>query len=154
MVITGVAPPPGSHLVYLCALIPDVGDTTISMGSRHPGGIDTILAEDDEGDLVLRGELLDDILWADAPPELAARARATLRTQSIQTFLDPPERLAWKTTPSTLVIGRHDRVFGRGLIQETARRATTVLEWNTSHSPVLSRPDLVADLLVELATPR
>ena len=153
MVITGVAPAPGSHLVYLCALIPDVGDTAISMGSRHPGGIDSLLAEDDEGDLVLRGELLDDILWADAPPELAARARATLRTQSMQTFLDSPERLAWKTTPSTLVIGRHDRVFGRGLIEETARRATTVLEWDTSHSPVLSRPDLVADLLVELATP-
>jgi hypothetical protein len=27
-----------------------------------------------------------------------------------------------------------------------AERATHVVEWNTSHSPVFSRPDLIVDL--------
>jgi hypothetical protein len=32
-----------------------------------------------------------------------------------------------------------------------AERATHVVEWNTSHSPMLSRPDLIVDLLDGLA---
>jgi hypothetical protein len=32
-----------------------------------------------------------------------------------------------------------------------AQRATHVVEWNTSHSPMLSRPDLIVDLLDGLA---
>jgi hypothetical protein len=32
-----------------------------------------------------------------------------------------------------------------------ATRATNVVEWDTSHSPFLSQPQLVADLLIEIA---
>ena len=147
MVITGLALGESSHLVYLCALMPAEGETAMDLGRRHPGGIGALLGTDDAGDLVLRGDDLDEILWADARPEIAASARATLRSQALTSFLEAPTRVAWRQTPSTLVIGRDDRVFNRKLMEEMGSRAGTVIEWDTSHSPVLSRPDLVVDLL-------
>ena len=35
--------------------------------------------------------------------------------------------------------------------RKMATNATHVVEWDTSHSPMLSRPELVADLLADLA---
>lgn len=46
--------------------------------------------------------------------------------------------------------GREDRVLHRSLFDEMAERVGTVVEWDTSHSPMLSRPDLVVDLLRDL----
>jgi len=43
-------------------------------------------------------------------------------------------------------------VFHRQLIDEMAPRATDVIEWDSSQSAVLSRPDLVVDLLDRLAS--
>jgi pimeloyl-ACP methyl ester carboxylesterase len=151
MVITGLDPPVGSHLVYLCALMPDAGESAIALGERHPGGIDQLLATDDAGDLVLQGETLDQILWADAPVEAATSARASLRSQAMTSFLESPATIAWRTHPSTFVVGRDDRVFDPALVREMAERADHMLEWPTSHSPVLSRPDLVVDLLDNIA---
>jgi pimeloyl-ACP methyl ester carboxylesterase len=147
MVITGLDLPLGSHLVYLCALMPDEGESAISLGSEHPGGIDSILGADDAGELVLAGEDLDQVLWGDADADMAEKARAALRSQSMQSFLDTPSTIAWRDTPSTYVVGRHDCVFHPDLVKEMSGRATTAVEWDTSHSPNLSRPELVADLL-------
>jgi hypothetical protein len=38
------------------------------------------------------------------------------------------------------------------LQRHLAARCTSSVEWPTAHSPFLNRPDLVADLLVSLAT--
>ena len=150
MVITGLITPPGSHLVYLNALMPDEGESAMSLGSEHSGGIDALLGTDEAGDLVLGGDDLDGVLWGDAPAEAAARARASLRSQAMASFIEAPARIGWRSTASTFVIGREDRVFHPALIGHMAKRAGTVIEWDTSHSPVLSRPDLVVGLLARL----
>jgi len=147
MVITGLAVGPSSHLVYLCALMPAEGESAIELGSRHPGGLAALVDTDEAGDLVLRGDQLDEILWPDVGSETAAAARTKLRSQAMQSFREAPPRVAWRQTPSTYVVGRRDRAFHRHLVDEMASRAATVIEWDTSHSPLLSRPDLVADLL-------
>lgn len=147
MVITGLALSEASRLVYLCALMPAQGESAMQLGRRHPGGIDALFSTDDAGDIVLAGDQLDEILWADAPAEIVEIVRTTLRSQAMASFLEAPPRVAWLQTPSTFVFGRHDRVYNRQLVDEMASRAATVIEWDTSHSPVLSRPDLVAGLL-------
>ena len=147
MVITGLALGASSHLVYLCALMPAEGESAIELGSRHPGGLAALVDTDEAGDLVLRGDQLDEILWPDVGSETAAAARTKLRSQAMQSFREAPPRVAWRQTPSTYVVGRRDRAFHRHLVDEMASRAATVIEWDTSHSPLLSRPDLVVDLL-------
>ena len=148
MVITGLALDASSHLVYLCALMPAEGESAMDLGRRHPGGLDALIGTDKAGDLVLQGDDLDEILWADAPSETAAMARTILRPQAMQSLLEAPPRIAWQHTPSMFVVGRDDRVYHRQLVNEMAARAATVLEWDTSHAPLLSRPDLVVDLLI------
>ena len=103
MVITGLALRSSSHLVYLCALMPAEGESAIELGSRHPGGLAALVDTDEAGDLVLRGDQLDEILWPDAPAETAAMARTMLRPQAMQSFLEAPPRVAWRQTPSTYV---------------------------------------------------
>jgi pimeloyl-ACP methyl ester carboxylesterase len=150
MVITGLTLGASSHLVYLCALMPAEGESAIELGGRHPGGLAALVDTDEAGDVVLRGDQVDGVLWADAPAETAAMARTLLRPQATRSFLEAPARVAWRQTPSTYVVGRHDRAFHRQLVDEMASRASTVLEWDTSHSPLLSRPDLVVDLLARI----
>jgi pimeloyl-ACP methyl ester carboxylesterase len=150
MVITGLTLGASSHLVYLCALMPAEAESAIELGRRHPGGLAALVDTDEAGDVVLRGDQVDEILWADAPSETAAMARTMLRPQAMQSFLEAPPRVAWRQTPSTYVVGRHDRAFHRHLVDEMASRAATAIEWDTSHSPLLTRPDLVADLLARI----
>jgi pimeloyl-ACP methyl ester carboxylesterase len=147
MVITGLVLGESSHLVYLCALMPAEGESAMELGIRYPGGIDALVGTDEAGDLVLGGPKLDEILWADAPADVAESARSLLRPQAMVSFMEAPPRVAWRHTPSTFVFGRDDLVYNRRLVDEMAARATTVIEWDTSHSPPLSRPDLVVDLL-------
>jgi hypothetical protein len=132
MVITGLALGASSHLVYLCALMPAEGESAIELGSRYPGGLAALVDTDGAGDLVLRGDQLDEILWPDAPPETAARARTMLRPQAMQSFREAPPRVAWRHTPSTYVVARYDRAFHRQLVDEMASRASTVTEWETA----------------------
>jgi pimeloyl-ACP methyl ester carboxylesterase len=152
MVITGLRPPRGSHLVYVCALMPDEGETASSLTERHPTGFGALVALDEAGDLVLAGEGVDELMWADASPDRAADARATLRSQAIGPLVELPVRVAWRTTPSTYVVGRHDRVVHPDLQRAMARRAGLVVEWETGHAPMVSRPELVVGLLDRLAT--
>jgi pimeloyl-ACP methyl ester carboxylesterase len=151
MVITGLELPPGSHLIYLCAFMPDEGESATLLNLRHPGDVMTVVQGDDAGNMFLAGDEIDEMVWADAPPDVAIAACASLRPQALQTMLDTPARAAWRDTPSTYVITRQDRTLNTELQREMAQRATHVVEWDTSHSPMLSRPDLIVGLLDGLA---
>jgi pimeloyl-ACP methyl ester carboxylesterase len=154
MVVTGLDLPAGSHLVYLCALMPDDGESAMALMEQRPADIANIVVADETGDFVLAGDDLNDILWEDAPAEATEPIRASLRTQAGVTLVEPPARVAWHDTPSTYVVTMQDRVVHPDLQREMAKRATHVIEWNTSHSPVLSTPEVVVGLLDELAVAR
>jgi pimeloyl-ACP methyl ester carboxylesterase len=65
----------------------------------------------------------------------------------------PRPRLAsaWRSKPSTYVVCTLDRAIPLEHQRRMAARASERVEWQTGHSPFLSRPDLVADLLIRLA---
>jgi len=56
---------------------------------------------------------------------------------------------AWTQMPSTYVVCTDDRAVHPDTQREMAKHADDRVVWDTSHSPMLSRPDLVADLLAE-----
>ena len=58
----------------------------------------------------------------------------------------------WTRIATTYVICRDDRALPPQVQREMAAKAQTVLEWPTSHSPFLSRPDLLVTLLAEYAS--
>ena len=61
-----------------------------------------------------------------------------------------PRAVAWKEKPATYAICTEDAALPYALQQSNAKRCESVVEWPASHSPFLSRPNLVADLLRDL----
>ena len=58
---------------------------------------------------------------------------------------------AWQQVPSTYLVCTEDRGTPVAAQREFARRANTVVEFDTGHHPFLSQPDAVADLISSLA---
>lgn len=155
MVITGLHLPAGSRLVYLTAFMPDEGETAADLAQRFPeSDLQAILSVDDSGNTVLAGsdEVMAAALWADLPAGRASRLRASLSGQPLVSFATPPASIAWRETPSTYVVCLEDRAIRPELQRFMARRADHVVEWHSSHSPMLSRPEVVADLLAGMAS--
>jgi hypothetical protein len=89
--------------------------------------------------------------YADCDPDEAAAAVARLGPQLVAGSRQAPNGIAWHDTPSTFVICLRDESIQVPLLRRMSSRATDVVEWDTSHSPFLSRPELVVDLLADLA---
>src|SRR5947209_6950240 len=74
-----------------------------------------------------------------------------LTPQPMATLSQAPPAVAWRERPSTYVVCTDDNIVHPDLQRVMARRCSSSLEWPTDHSPFLSTPKLVADLLIELA---
>ena len=90
-------------------------------------------------------------LYQDCDPATQAWALAGIGPQPMITLAEPPRDVVWRSKPSTYVVCADDMALHPGLQRLFATRCTEQVEWPTSHSPFASRPDLVADLLVDLA---
>ena len=89
--------------------------------------------------------------YQDCDPATAAWATARLGLQSLASLQQQPYAVAWRTKPSTYVVCANDEAIHPSLQRILARRCITTAEWPTGHTPFLSRPDLIAALLADLA---
>ena len=76
---------------------------------------------------------------------------------SLAALSSPVDAAAFREKPATYVVCTDDRALPVALQRSNAQRICgtgrgTAIDWPTSHSPFLSRPDLVAELLVELCS--
>jgi pimeloyl-ACP methyl ester carboxylesterase len=151
------AHPAVRHLVYLAAfpLRPGEGLTNAAA--------DEVAPDDGRSDLGPAFQFHDDTvtldpalaipaLFADCADDDAAKAAARLGPEKRFDIGNVATRAAWQQTPSTYVVCTEDRAVSPALQRALARRCTESIEWPTSHSPFLSRPELVAELLVGRAT--
>ncbi|MEU1172555.1 alpha/beta hydrolase [Streptomyces microflavus] len=149
-VITGVRG--ARHLVYVAAFVPDVGESAATLGGASPrlrAAIEPATGGP-EGTTLLHPGRAAEVLYGDCPEPLAARAVGLLRAQAPGCGRGVPEHHSWKRTPSTYVVCAGDRAIDPALQRTMAARCTGVLEWRTGHSPFVSRPALVVELVKEL----
>ena len=151
MVITGLKSASVRHLVYLTAFMPDKDESATSLNQRTGGARHRAPVQRRRRLSAGRPRDRRTGLGRRTAARCGSGACASLRPQARQTFIDAPLRASWRNVPSTYVICRGDRIINPDLQRQLARRATHVVEWDTSHAPMLSRPDLVIDLLDELA---
>ncbi len=148
------------HVVYVAAFALDAGETLFGITSGDPGGVSgdrsgrpdlaaaLVFGEDScTVDPAQAGE----IFFNDLDRDAAAAATAQLGPQPTATFGQSPTAVAWRERPSTYAICELDMAIHPDLQASLAQRTTDVVTWPTSHSPFLSRPDLVADLLLGLS---
>jgi pimeloyl-ACP methyl ester carboxylesterase len=142
------------RLVYLCAV--QVAEDDEMTSNMRPTLLMEHLQHDDAGGMSVDRAFAAECFYHDCDPAAAAAAVAQLRPMvagigpSVTAGTEPVAP-AWLTIPSTYVVCTDDRTIHPDTQREMAKHATDVVEWDTSHSPMLSQPDLVADLLAELA---
>jgi pimeloyl-ACP methyl ester carboxylesterase len=132
-----------ARLVYVTSFQLDVGDSLMSsIGGWAP---DWWRFDHEAGTMTVDRPV--EAFFHDVEPEVAARAGASLRQQSISSFEQPLTRAAWRTIPSSYVVTTEDAAIPAYLQRQMAQRCESVHEMATSHSPFLSRTDDLADLL-------
>jgi pimeloyl-ACP methyl ester carboxylesterase len=136
------------HLMYVCAFMLDAGVSLIDAAGGQPVAW-WRLSEDGSW---MTPDRPEEVFYNDCPPAVAAEAVAQLQPQSLSSCRQPLEAAAWKTIPSTYVVGDRDPELPQ-FVQEgmAAGRASRVVHIDAGHSPFLSRPRELAALIAECA---
>lgn len=134
-------------IVYLSGLVPRLGqcasDVTREYQSRSP--LDEAIRRD-EGVLSLDPEPAASALYGDCDEETRKWAMSQLSEQTLASFRTPrtSENIA---VPSTYVICRRDQALLPEVQEQVAQRCDDIAEIDSDHSPYLSHPETLADLL-------
>jgi pimeloyl-ACP methyl ester carboxylesterase len=142
-----------AHLVYLCAV--QVGeDVDLATAMTTSDELMSSLVHGDDGSMSVDPAVAPAVFYHDCDDELTATAVSHLRGMDfgvVQDSDEPPPPAAWKQIPSTYVVCSQDRTIAPESQRKMAGQADHVVELDTSHSPMLSQPGLVADVLADLA---
>ena len=148
---------PVRRLVFLCALVPRPGKTMdevlISAGdvlSPEFQRFEQIVHED--GSVSWQDDQAIEAFFHDCSPELASWAASRLRRQVWTTTQEPSPLAKWPDVPSTYVVCADDRTVSPDWSRRVAKEwlDADLVELPGGHSPFLSRPERLADVLESL----
>jgi pimeloyl-ACP methyl ester carboxylesterase len=137
------------HLVYVAAVVPEAGESLSSIVGRG-GGLAPWQRAEANGAVSVDPAQAAGVFYADCEPEAAAAATRRLRPQAGTSFAQAAVAVAWREVPSTYVVCSRDACVPVPLQRRMAERGGRVVELDTGHSPFLSRPEAVADLLARV----
>jgi pimeloyl-ACP methyl ester carboxylesterase len=147
MVVTQAAAghPNVGRLVYLCAFMPDEGESLVRLTGGEPAPWIQIR---EDGTTLPDLEQAPEVFYGDCDRETQEQVTLRLRPMSAAAFLEPVRSAAWREVPATYVVCMRDAALPVELQREVfAPRAHEAVELDASHSPFLSNPQAVADLL-------
>ncbi len=142
-----------AHLVYACAILPESGESTASLMGEDPTPStlgDAIQATDD-GMSTLDPAGAKTVLFNDVTQEQADPIIAGLGPHRLSVFGESPTGHGWMEHPSTYILTTQDLVLSPELQRRMAARATTIVEVDAGHIPLLSRPAELADAIAAAA---
>jgi pimeloyl-ACP methyl ester carboxylesterase len=143
--ITALDPTTVAHLVYLAAFLPDreewfpdlpVGPSFFDMVTHH-----------DDGTMTVKPDRARELFYADCTDEDTAWAIDHLRPHSSEGAQGVMARPAWREVPSTYVSCTEDATLTQTYMRAAIERVGDGMHFPTSHSPMISQPALVVDLL-------
>jgi pimeloyl-ACP methyl ester carboxylesterase len=140
------------HLVYISSFLPAVGESlaTISSGADpvpvipHADGSVSVDADDTAA---FNDRFLHDVTDLD----LINGAHDRLCPQAPVVFGAETTVAAWERIPSTYLVCADERSTDPDLQRAQAARASVIRELPAGHFPMLSRPDLVAACIEDIA---
>ncbi|MEV4292945.1 alpha/beta hydrolase [Nonomuraea bangladeshensis] len=139
------------QLVYIASFLPQVGESLASFGDGTPA---PYLDFGSDGTFGVRAEVATRTFLQDCDREAVEQAHARLVRQSAAVIAavitGPVQAAAWQHVPSTYVVCAQDNGTPAAVQRVQAGRATHVVEVATGHHPFLSRPSVVARLLLDL----
>ncbi|KAA9152451.1 alpha/beta hydrolase [Microbacterium lushaniae] len=147
----GALDPRVVHIVYIAAFVLDAGESLL-------GAVGGVAPEwwNIDGALVTAGNdtmPADQLFFGDVEASVAEAAAARLLAQPERAFRDVVSEVAWRDRPTTYIVTGRDEVFPLPAQEALAARAgSTVVPLDTSHSPFLSQPEAVADIIERAAS--
>jgi pimeloyl-ACP methyl ester carboxylesterase len=144
------------HLVYIAAVLTEAGHPTLAAPVPVKGRetLRSMVVVETETETVIDREVSLAAFYHDVEPSLARQAAARLRPfqKTGYAVVETDAVAAWRTIPTTYVVCAEDRMIHPDTQRDMAAAAgAEVIEWSSSHSPFLSHPGLVADLVAERA---
>ncbi|MEU8946831.1 alpha/beta hydrolase [Streptomyces sp. NPDC048489] len=153
--------PQVKSLVYISALMPDVGESGMSLGARFPSALgtatDSVPYRTGDGvggtDLYLKRDKVHSVFAACLPESQANLLAVTQRPAATTAFSETAKVAAWKTIPSWALVGRQDMTINPAQERFEAERAHShTVEINSCHVSLIAHPDEVADLILQAAS--
>ncbi len=138
------------YLIYLTAFMLEAGVPVTDFEGRHETeGSSAMVIEGDNA--IIDPARAYDSFYNDVDHELAEATTRALRPFALAGFahIDTELVAPWKTVPSTYVVCTEDHAIHPEDQRSMAANAGEVIEIATSHSPFLSQPALVADIIAE-----
>jgi len=140
-------------LVYVAALAPDEGETVADVFYRdeaHPKA--PKLAPDKDGWIWMPEKGFAKAFAHHATADQIALCKAVQRPIALKCIQEPAPKPAWRSKPSWFLVAEEDRMINPKTQQFTARRmGAEVRSRRVDHSPMLTAPDLVIDVIIEAA---
>jgi pimeloyl-ACP methyl ester carboxylesterase len=148
---------PVRHLVYVCAYVPEIGRSLDDQLHDEPDAFNAAAYEGFTLDAQSRYVWVDDrlaraLMYADCDEPTATAAIKRLRPHSPFANSLPCSLTEFPAVPSSSVVCSDDRCLGLEWAKRVARErlAAELIELPGSHSPFLSRPQALADVLLDL----
>ncbi|MFI9046997.1 alpha/beta fold hydrolase [Streptomyces sp. NPDC053427] len=148
-------------LVYVSALMPDVGESGMSLSAKFPSELGTATKSVpyragggvSGTDLYLKPDRLHPVFAADLPESTARIMAVTQRPVATTAFSEKAEVAAWKRIPSWFLVAKQDKTINPDQERFEAKRAGShTVEIDSSHVAMVSHPDEVTDLVLQAAT--
>ncbi len=138
-------------LVYVAALAPAEGETVAEVFFREPPHPKAPKLSPDENGLIwMSSDGFEDAFAQDAAPELKAALLATQRPINVKCIQEKVPRPLWKDRPSWFLIAENDRMISEKTQRFQAERMGAMVRSHAvDHSPMLTAPDVVVDVLLE-----
>jgi pimeloyl-ACP methyl ester carboxylesterase len=143
-------------LVYIAALAPDEGETVAQVfykDEAHPKAPQ--LAPDADGFIWMPDEGFANAFAQNATDEQIALSKAVQRPISAKSIQEPAPRPSWKSKPSWFLIAEEDRMINPKTQHFMAERMNaTVRSFAVDHTPLLTAPGRVVEVILEAADAR
>lgn len=140
-------------LVYIAALAPEEGETVAQIfykDETHPKAPQ--LAPDADGFLWLPDEAFANAFAQNASAEQIALAKAVQRPISVRSIEERAPAPAWKSKPTWYLVAEEDRMINPKTQRFMAERMkATVRSFQVDHTPLLTAPEKVVDVILEAA---
>jgi len=139
-------------LVYVAAFGPDSGEVVGPLLEKYPSLIATSLVPDAAGYLYIDRAKFNDVFAKDVNPTEQRVMAATQKPINSVIFGQVFGTPGWKTIPSWFVVAKQDNNINPDMQRMfAARMKAKTSEVTSSHVPFISKPDVVAKVILEAA---
>ena len=138
-------------LIYVAALAPDEGETVADVFYREPPHAQAPqLSPGADGYIWMPADGFDHAFAQNASVELKTLLKATQRPINVRCIQEEAPRPLWKSTPTWFLVAENDHMIPAKTQRfEAERMKATVRAQAVDHSPMLTSPESVGEVIRE-----